>query len=71
MTETVPPYDGRDTRERAATTSVSLYERDLADVERVRAHFKLDGFSQAVRRCIRDTVDAINASETQKEGVAA
>lgn len=60
MSETPVPYDGED---KARQTSVSLYESDKQDVERVRTHFKLDTFSQALRRCIRETVAAIEPKE--------
>lgn len=63
MVDASPIYDGEDAK--AKTTTVSLYESDIRDVERIRRHFKLDGFSQAVRRCIRDTAEAIPASETR------
>ena len=63
MSESPVPYDGED---KAQQTSVSLYESDKRDVERVRSHFRLDSFSQALRRCIREAVEAID-----KEAVAA
>jgi len=47
----------------AKQTSVSLFKSDKQDVERVRSHFKLDTFSQALRRCIRETVEAIEPKE--------
>jgi hypothetical protein len=66
MSEQAPPYDGEDVK--AKTTTVSLYERDLRDIERIRRHFKLEGFSVTVRRAIRDVAEAI---PDEKETVAA
>lgn len=68
MAELAPPYDGEDAK--AKQTSVSLYERDIAEVERIRRHFKLEGFSQTVRRCIRDTAESIDASEAREPELA-
>lgn len=58
MVESSPPYDGQEAK--AEPTSVSLYEQDKRDVERIRDHFKLDSFSQALRRCIREAVDSMD-----------
>lgn len=57
MSETPETYDGMPVK--AKQQSVALYESDIEDVERIRRHFDLDSFSQAVRRAIRMTVAEI------------
>lgn len=57
MTESVATYDEKIVK--AEQRSVSLYESDIEEVERIRSHYDLDSFSQAVRRAIRVTVDVI------------
>lgn len=50
---------------------VALYPADMADVERIRAHFQLDSFSQALRRAIRIAVQSVDESATETKRSAA
>lgn len=49
--------------------NVALYPQDVESVRAIQAHHKLDSFSQAVRRAIRDTVETLNGS-TESERAA-
>lgn len=49
-------------RERKAKgQNVALYPDDLDRIERIRRHYGLDSFSQAVRRAVRVTTAVIAA----------
>ncbi len=57
MSEQPVTYDGQDVKAKAQ--GVSLYERDMKDIERIRQHYGLDNFSQAIRRAVRVTVKTV------------
>lgn len=47
-------------RDYATKKGVALFTRDIEDVERIRAHYDLDSFSQALRRAIKLAVAKID-----------
>jgi hypothetical protein len=51
----------------AKPTAVALYPDDIDKVERIREHFELDSFSQAMRRAIRITVRSLDADADEHE----
>ena len=65
MSEEPVSYDAEP---KAQQRNVALYPRDVRDAERIKAHFGLDSFSQAVRRAIRETVALV---DRDREGQAA
>ena len=50
-------------RGKQETKTVGLYREDIDAVERIRRHFKLENFGQAVRYAIRETVDVVERRE--------
>lgn len=44
----------------ATKKGVALFDKDIRDVERIRAHYDLDSFSQALRRAIKLAVATID-----------
>lgn len=56
---------------KAQQRNVALYERDIQATERIREHFGLDSFSQAVRRAIRDTAATVDLARSVKDDQAA
>lgn len=47
-------------KEYATRKGVALFSRDIDDIERIRAHYDLDNFSQALRRAIKLAVAKID-----------
>ncbi len=46
---------------------VALYPSDIQDVERIRDHFELESFSQALRRVIKIAVRTVDADAAKTE----
>ena len=53
--------------DKAHKVSVSLYDRNMRDIKTIRLHYRLDTFSQAMRRCI-ETVATV--AHDEKDGPA-
>ena len=66
MSVLVPPK--ADPVDKAHKVSVSLYDRNMRDIETIRLHYRLDTFSQAMRRCIEETVATV--AHDEKDGPA-
>lgn len=49
---------------------VALHPNDIADVERIRAHFELDSFSQALRRAVRIAIRSIDEDGAKPRSAA-
>lgn len=52
----------------ATKKGVALFPKDIEDVERIRDHFGLDSFSQALRRAIKLAVTSME--ETAEKSAA-
>jgi hypothetical protein len=50
--------------------TVGMYPEDIAAVERIRTHYGLDGFGQAVRRAIRVLAKVVEEERSEKERAA-
>ena len=64
MSEEEVTYDGESPK--AQQRNVALYPRDVRDAERIKAHYGLDSFSQAVRRAIRETTALVEREQREK-----
>lgn len=62
--------NGQIQRRQTVQRNVALYPQDVEAVERLQEHHKLDSFSQAVRRAIRDAAEAL-VEDAEKAPVAA
>lgn len=58
---------GRIQRRQTVQKNVALYPIDVEAVERLQEHHKLDSFSQAVRRAIRDAVEIVDRQEQEAQ----
>lgn len=67
---TQAPADPKEQADFARPKVVALYASDIADVERVRSHFGLDSFSQAIRRAIRIAMQTLPDPDQSERGAA-
>lgn len=54
----------------ALKKAVALYQRDIDDVEKLRNHFQLDSFSQAMRRAIRIAMESVEINDSENVSAA-
>jgi hypothetical protein len=52
-----------ETRDYATKKGVALFTKDIEDVERIRDHFGLDSFSQALRRAIKLAITKVDEDQ--------
>lgn len=52
-------------KDRARKQSLALYQSDLARLERIRDHYRLDSWSQAARRAIEDADLIVRLEQAQ------
>lgn len=60
MNKHIDPAD--ESVERQKSVSIGLYPSDIDAAKQIKANWKLDSFSQVIRRLIRDAVEALGDS---------